>query len=247
MPIKTLLLPGLDGTGKLLDHFAQAAPKHMSCEIIRYEKHLATLDDFVAVAASKLTTKTKTVIVAESFSGPIAAQLAFRFPERIAAIVFAASFVIPPNHNLLKLARFIPANFFRNISSRGWLVKKFCLNDVRDKSIINEGIAVVASLEPDVIQRRLMMLSQTAPSKTCVIPTLDLRAMRDRIVSLSSAASVAQVFVNATTVKIDAPHFLLLSRPEECWIAIEKFLAGLSLREQRQMPRTSHHLSSQKK
>lgn len=243
MPIKALLLPGLDGTGKLLDDFAQAAPSKMICEIVRYEKHFTTLDDFVTVAALKLRTETKTVVIAESFSGPIATQLASRFPERIAAIVFAASFVEPPYGSLLRLIRAFPKLALNNLISdnltsdnltfgnlifRRWLVKHCCLNGVQDKSLIDKALTVVESLDADVIRRRVALLSRVESVSSSAIPVLDFQATHDRALSRTATTSVAQTFPNATTVKFDAPHFLLLAQPVQCWIEIEKYLANIS-------------------
>ncbi len=242
MPIKALLLPGLDGTGKLLVDFAQAAPSQISCEIIRYEKHFTTIDEFVAVAASTLSSETKTVIIAESFSGPIATQMALRFPERIAAIVFAASFVEPPYGALLRLYSAFPKLALNNLTSgnltssnlifgnlifRRWLVRHCCLNGVQDKSLIDEALTVVESLDADVIRRRVALLSRVESVAPSTMPVLDFQATDDRVLSHTATTSVAQTFPNAKTVKFHAPHFLLLAQPVQCWIEIEKYLANI--------------------
>ncbi len=103
-----LLLPGMDGSGKLLTEFASLLAQHISIKPVvasypddlssDYESYADYLISHQIVKASNL------LVVAESFSGPIALELARKLPEQIYGIVFCASFAENP-HRLTGLHR----------------------------------------------------------------------------------------------------------------------------------------------
>ncbi len=226
MKPKILILPGLDGTGKLLRRFIQAAPDSVRCEAVIYDPHFITLDDFVSTVVTKLGCDDKIILIAESFSGPIATQVALRIPERIAAIIFATSFVQPPHKPLLSLTRFMPAFSFD--IARAALVKRFCLNGVGDENMIDEALAVVRALRSATIKRRFTVLDHLPSGQAMQrdMPVLSLYAASDRLMTPSATSSIARTFAKTTCVAVEAPHFLLLTRAEECWHHIYKFLAN---------------------
>ena len=223
-----LLLPGLDGTGKLFSRFGRIRPPNFSCEVVAYDNSFAKLDDYINVVNARLSTKTKTVIVAESFSGPIAAHVALRYREQVAGIVFAASFVTPPHPALLNLAKIMPSQAFG--AMRATLIKQFCVNGVHDKTVIEEASVIVNALESAVIKRRLMLLASFAKSKLAQIdiPVLSLRATHDRLITQAATSSITTTFPKTIFIDVESPHFLLQACPEECWRHIEKFVANCS-------------------
>jgi pimeloyl-[acyl-carrier protein] methyl ester esterase len=223
---RILLLPGLDGTGKLLDRFVGLMPASLSCEVIAYQDSFASLDDYVNVVKARLSTQTKIVLIAESFSGPIATHVASRYPEQVAGIVFAASFVNPPHPVLLNIASVTPAPAFG--AMRATLVNYFCVDGVREKNVIDEASAVVGELESAVIKRRLMLLgSLTKLAHAQIdIPVLSLRATQDRLITKVATSSIATTFPKTISIDVEAPHFLLQACPEECWRHIEKFVSN---------------------
>ncbi len=222
---KVLILPGLNGTDELLRQFVQVAPSHIACEIVTYKNEFATLDEFVDAAATRIAPDEKVFLLAESFSGPVAAQIASRFSSRIAGIIFAASFVEPPYAALLKLAQLVPTLAFS--TTRATLMKLFCLNGVRDETVLSEALKVLSALDAVVIKRRLTVLggSSHASLKTCGIPVLSLRATSDRLVTKAASSSIERVFPNTIGVDFAAPHFLLQVHAEECWQHIAQFVA----------------------
>ena len=226
MKAKVLILPGLDGTGKLLQRFVRIAPANVVCEPVIYDDDLVTLDDFVNTVANKLGRGDKKILITESFSGPIAAQVALRYPDHIAAIIFVASFVEPPHKSLLRLTHFMP--YFLFGIERSALVRHFCLNGVRDENIIDEALTVVRALRSVTIKRRFTVLDNLTGGKTMHsdIPVLSLCAATDRLMTSVATSSIARMFPSTTRVDVKAPHFLLLTQPEECWHHIKHFLAN---------------------
>src|SRR5688572_33390024 len=107
-PLPVLLLPGMDGTGRLYARFAAELPSEIAPRIIAYPQDprlkLSDYVDSIALPDGPFG------IVAESFSGPIAIELAARHPERVSHLALAATFVRTPSS--VRLARLLPAAFF---------------------------------------------------------------------------------------------------------------------------------------
>jgi pimeloyl-[acyl-carrier protein] methyl ester esterase len=114
--VKLILLPGLDGTGKLFSPLLKVLSK-LDCEVIAlpetgdqdYRTHTAWV--------RKRLPEQDFILIAESFSGPIAVALAQDGVENLKGIVFVATFLSAPNKKLIKLARFLPIQF---LSSLPW-------------------------------------------------------------------------------------------------------------------------------
>lgn len=91
------LLPGLDGTGRLYAPLLRALGDGAVAETLAYDG--TRFDGYAALAESlepALRRHDGTVLVAESFAGPLAVLLAHRNPGRVGAVVLAASFVHRP-------------------------------------------------------------------------------------------------------------------------------------------------------
>lgn len=90
--IRWVLLPGLDGSGRLFEEFVRCRP-HADVSIARYPLDPSwRLDDYVDHVEATIDAVLPCVVVAESFSGPIALRLQQR-DRRVAGVVLAASFV----------------------------------------------------------------------------------------------------------------------------------------------------------
>jgi pimeloyl-[acyl-carrier protein] methyl ester esterase len=226
--MRFLLLPGLDGTSKLFSRFVQLRPPSFSCEVVAYDDGFAEFDEYINAVKVRLRADTKTVLVAESFSGPIATHVASRYPEQVAGIIFAASFVNPPHPVLLNVASVTPTPAFG--AMRTTLVNHFCVNGVYEKNVIDEANVVVGELESAVIKRRLMLLASLAKLAHAQIdiPVLSLRATQDRLITQAATSSITTTFPKTISIDVDSPHFLLQACPKECWRHIEKFVASCS-------------------
>ena len=88
-----ILLPGMDGTGSLFYPFTRCLPKHVETKIISYSSQqplsYRQLEEYVI---SQLPATGEYILVAESFSGPIAIKIAGRANGGLKAVVLVASF-----------------------------------------------------------------------------------------------------------------------------------------------------------
>jgi pimeloyl-[acyl-carrier protein] methyl ester esterase len=75
-----LLLPGLDGTGMLLDDFASTLGEGHEPILLRYPPKLCTYSELLRWIKPQFP-KDDYVILAESFSGPLAISIAAEQPQ----------------------------------------------------------------------------------------------------------------------------------------------------------------------
>ena len=93
--MKILLLPGLDGTGRLMEPFAKALGRAFMVEILAYPAALTSYDEVTEWLRARLPDG-EYILVAESFSGPVAIEIASRPPPGLRGVVFVATFARAP-------------------------------------------------------------------------------------------------------------------------------------------------------
>lgn len=215
-----ILLPGLHGTIDLFARFVDNAPSGLPLrsqplpnDIVRSYRELA---DWVY---DRLPPE-PVVLIAESFSGPLALLVADRCP-RVVGIVLSASFVEPP---LPRFLEHVPA-FLWNQSPPTALLSVMLTGG--DRILADEIRRTVATVRGDVLASRaaeaLSVDVRAALERYCR-PLLYLRATRDRLIRARSAARLRTLKASTVVIPVDAPHMLLQCRPVEAWRHIESFI-----------------------
>lgn len=217
---RTVLLPGLDGTGALFDDFARAAPATVRPEVVALPQEPLGYAELAERLAPRLQLAPDTILVAESFSGPLAILLAER--HQIAALVLCNTFVAPPRPRALaallaQLAHLpLPAAVVR------WLLVGTDAPDV----LVERVRAVVASVPPAVLAARVSSVSSVNVADVlarCATPLVYIRGTKDRLVPEASVQAVVRAAaVPVAVVRIPGPHLLLQAAPEAAWRAIDE-------------------------
>ena len=218
-----VLLPGLDGTGELFAPLIQALDEDITTCVVRYGAEL-TFDEYVESAAMALPEQC--VVIAESFSGPVAIALAARHPGKVRGLVLCATFAVSPFRALLRGVKFTPARFFRPSPLLPVMVNHFCFSGA-PIPLRPSPVSVVSTVPPAIMRARLACLAATdvRPLLSRVVtPVLYLRASNDRVVSSRLSHELTSRLPNVTVTEIDGPHLLLQTRPRECAAAISSYL-----------------------
>jgi pimeloyl-ACP methyl ester carboxylesterase len=226
--LELTLLPGFDGTGELFGPLQAALGSKLLSKAVRYDAE-RVLDDYVDSVASVLP-KENAVLIAESFSGPVALSLLDRYPDRIKCAVLCATFAVSPCRSLTRAARFLPTFMFAPTPIQRRLLRDFCLNGESDDALVDQANAVIHSVSAATIQNRLQVLSgvdMTSLLPQIATPVLYLRAMQDRIVNSRLSRKLTQELPRVTVQEIEGPHLLLQSRPTQCAAAISRFVSDL--------------------
>jgi pimeloyl-[acyl-carrier protein] methyl ester esterase len=225
-----VLMPGFDGTGELFAPLIDALGPAHSFTIIRYSDE-CSLAECVSTAISSLP-EPRVVLIAESFSGPVALTLMSRFPDRIHCAVLSATFAASPHPFLLPLASQLPQVLMGKSALRGIGLRIFCLNGIRNAELVERATRVARNMKAAHVRARLRILrdvdlrSQLAGITT---PTLYLRASHDRLIDGALGDDLGRGLPNAIVREIAGPHLLLQSKPVECAAAIHEFLERVPL------------------
>lgn len=222
--MRALILPGLDGTGELLTEFAAALAPELEATIVSYPRDIS-LDyaQLTALVAERLPSEGPFVLIAESFSGPIAIELAARKPEGLIGLALCASFARAPKSPILRsfeaLQRVLPAKRLPIGLAMPWLMGRWSTREwarrVRDE---------VRSVSPETIRTRLRAVADvdvTAMIAQIDCPLLYLKGSHDRLVGDAGWLAIRERSRNAVCIEIEGPHFLLQAKPEECAAAIK--------------------------
>jgi len=165
------------------------------------------------------------VLLAESFSGPIAIRVAADPPRELAGLILCSTFAknpFPWLRSVRALAVRIP---FKTLPR--WLRAPLLWGSGDPRRAPPRSERASAAVDAAVIRRRLhevLTIDVTTCLDAVTVPTLVLTATRDRIVPRSAARLILQRTRQAEAAEIDGPHLLLQSRPAESAAAVLRFL-----------------------
>jgi len=220
----------MDGTGSLFAPFLEHAPDAFDTRVVAYPCDVGDTSVLVTRAFDSLPTGEPFVIVAESFSGPIALTLAERRPVGLRAVVLCASFVTNPVPQLpTAIASLVRAPLFAATPTR--LVVAALLGASGTPALRARLGEALGSVPPDVLAQRARASLRTDARGAliaCGVPLLVLRATNDRVVAASCAREIIAVRPDAVLREVAAPHLLLQVAPVAAWAEIARFTAGLS-------------------
>ena len=225
MTANIFLLPGFDGTGELYAPLQSALGEDYPTVAIRYRDEV-TFDDYVNLVSSMLPPK-DAILIAESFSGPIALELIKRHPSQIKCVVLCATFASSPFYFLTRLSSFLPDFFFRLNPAQKAILQGFCFDRKTDPALISKALSVIRSVPARVIKSRIRVLAGIdiyASLSQIAVPVLYIQAMQDKIVGAQLSQKLVGGMPNVTVKKVDGPHLLLQTRPDECAAIIKSFI-----------------------
>ena len=231
--LELTLLPGFDGTGELFAPLQTALGDEIVSTTVRYGAE-RSLDDYVESVARILPHK-NAVLVAESFSGPVALSLLNKYPARFKCAVLCATFAVSPFRLMTRAARYLPTFMFGATPIQRRLLRSFCLNGQEEEALLDKATAVIRAVPAATIQSRLQVLSgvdMRSLISRIAAPVLYLQATQDRIVSRRLSRMLAQGLPGAMVKEIEGPHLLLQCRPAQCAAAIAGFLSKLQVEVQ---------------
>ena len=216
--IELILLPGLDGTGGLFAPLLSVLPKSCRAGVISYPADRAlSYDDLLKVLSEQIPHGRRVVLVAESFSGPLALRYACEHGGEVEAVVLCASFVRSPFPRWL--ATLVRPSFFRlpapTLAIRlllvGWRTPECLVRTVR---------SVIKRVRPEVLAQRVREIARldcTAALAACPAPIFYLRAEHDLIVRADALRLIRATHPGVVVRTVPGSHLLLQAQPTTAW------------------------------
>jgi pimeloyl-[acyl-carrier protein] methyl ester esterase len=227
-----VLLPGLDGTGKLFAGFIKALDTRVGAIVVAYPPDqpmgYAELDALVMGVLDKLPREQRYVLLGESFSGPLAIRIAARAPAGLVGLILCASFAKNPFAWLgwtRPLAAYLPVK-----SLPRWVRAPLMWGSLSPDRAPSQMERAMSGVSAAVIRQRiaaLLAVDETSALERVRMPTLVLRATGDRVIPKAATRRIRSSLPQAQFLEINAPHLLLQTRPEECAAAVLRFLHDL--------------------
>jgi len=224
--LTVLLLPGMDGTGELLAALVTRLSLHRPVQVIAYPAHkLFGYDDLVDFVVSRAP-KARFVIVGESFSGPIAIEIAASL-SRVAGLVLASSFARHPVPSLLTpLARIVDPAWVPSSIAAAMLIGSTATPELKARLI-----QVLARLARELIRlriREVLRVDKRDRLREVRCPMLCLHGRMDRLVRKKYVDEILSANPECQVRWFDGPHMLLETHPDAAADVTNQFCLRLS-------------------
>jgi pimeloyl-ACP methyl ester carboxylesterase len=221
-----VLLPGLDGTGKLFSEFVRALGPRVDPYIVAYPTNQPLgYDELETLVLTTLPRDRPFVLLGESFSGPIAIRIAARSPAGLAGVILCATFARNPFPWLgwaRPLARFLPLK-----SLPRWVRSPLMWGSASSQRAPPQLERAIAGVSVAVVRHRiaaLLAVDESAALASITLPTLLLRARGDRVILRAASDWILKVRPSTQLAEIDGPHLLLQTCPSECAAIVLRFM-----------------------
>lgn len=225
-----LLIPGFVGTGRLFRPVIDTGAFARMPTICPHTNSALSIADMAAEICAQPRDWLRTVIIAESMGGLIAAEIAGRPDCAPRALVFAGTFASSPQRTLTKLSRLLPRALVQGLRTSR-LGIRFAATGLAAKPELVELVqSVNRELDVTAWRQRIDLIHDTdvrAVLARITAPTCYLRAAGDRLVPKSASDRFCAELRHVTCIDVPGPHLLLQAEPERCLRAIAKFLASL--------------------
>ena len=225
---KAILLPGLDGSGRLFGPLLAAGPRAFDADPVSFPPDLPLGYEELAALVRPRLPRGRFVLLAESFSGPLAVRLAAERPRGLVALVLAATFLHRPLDALLHPVRSLVGARLFGFPMPAPVVRHFMAGPDAPEAIVTEVQRAVAAVSSEVLAHRsaeALRVDARALLVEVDAPILFLAPTRDRLIRRDAYEDVLAVRPDAEVALVDAPHMILQRCPHASLARVEEFLA----------------------
>jgi len=213
---KLVLMPGMDGSGELSREFAAALPEGSVAEVMRYPPDAWMPGREFAKSLMAGLPEGPFVLVAESYSVPLAVRIAAARPQGLRGVVLSAGFCTSPLRGWRRwvVLRFAP--LLARVRLPDWGVRWLLAGDDAPLAVVDAVRSALSWVEPWVLAargRELMTCNVLAELGRVQVPVLYLHGTQDRVVDPECLEEMRDVHPGRT-VAIDGPHLLAQREPE---------------------------------
>jgi pimeloyl-ACP methyl ester carboxylesterase len=229
----TVLLPGLDGTGRLFSRFVAASTGALELKVVSYPPDrvlgYAQLEELVR---RELPAARPFALLGESFGGPLALRIAAHGAPGLVGVVLATSFHRRPAASTMRALRPLSPAFFR-LPLPAHAVRILLAGREAPEDLVDEVRAAVATVRGNVMAaraREALHVDATEWLLGCPAPILFLGGKHDRLLRTGLPIEIRALRGDVEIRMLDAPHLALQTRPQEAMARVEDFLRRASVR-----------------
>lgn len=221
---KVVALPGLHGSAALFEPLRSAATGAFELRPLSLPARPVASYAALANEVAPMLPPEPFVLLAESFSGPLAVQLASRAP--VSALILCATFVTSPVPRGLRGVagtRLLPA-----VPPTAAIATALTGGDWR---VAKRVRAELSALPPGVVRSRIRATLEVDEREALAglrCPVLNVRATRDRLVPRASGLEIGEL-TGVAPHELDGPHLLLQIAPSAAVHVIAGWLGNPAL------------------
>ena len=225
---KLIFLPGMDGTGELFKELLEALPKAFGTELVRYPTdRCLSYAQLMPIVKSSIPDHEPFVLVVESFSTPLAVQLAATNPSNLKGLVICAGFVTSPAPGLWGFICKLFAPILCGVTLPKWTARLLLVGPNPSPRLVAAVRATVSSVKSKVLSARLRaVLSCDARTELhqVVVPILYIRAKEDLLIPESCFEEIRRIKPQTAVKVIRGPHLLFQREPQQTAEIISGFI-----------------------
>jgi pimeloyl-ACP methyl ester carboxylesterase len=221
----------MDGTGELFTEFAAALPKQFEPQIVRYpSEQCLSYAALEALVRSALPVSEPFLLVAESFSTPLAIQFAATRPRHLKGLILCSGFIASPIGGWRRLLAWRLAPLAFSIRLPELAIRRWFIGPDAPVSLSRMVRTAISSVHPDVLVARLravLACDVRIAASQIDAPVLYIQASQDRLVSTASFEEFHGVSPRVVLVALDGPHLILQRKPHEVAAIVTTFHQSL--------------------
>jgi pimeloyl-[acyl-carrier protein] methyl ester esterase len=217
----------MDGTGALFTAFANDLPEDIEATIVRYpsDKTLS-YSELQQLVQSVSPLAEPYVLLAESFSTPLAIARAASSGPNLKGLILCAGFANNPVRPGLRWIVPLSPCFFALPLSK-FVVRRFLVGNDASPSLLAAVRSAIASVQPRVLSNRLRSVASCdmrAELQRIAVPILCIQAGEDRLIGPSSLNEIRRLRPDAEIAVIAAAHLILQREPLQAAEIVANFI-----------------------
>jgi pimeloyl-ACP methyl ester carboxylesterase len=223
----------MDGTGELFADLVNALPEAFQTVTVRYPTdRFLSYTELPDLVRESCPVSEPFVLVAESFSSPLAIRFAAANPANLAALILCTGFASSPVHGWRRLLAALCAPIVFRIPLPKFFAEYWLVGQDAPASLLKTVRAAITSVSPNVLAARLREVIDCevlAELDEITAPILYIQAEQDRLVGASCLEEIRRIRPQVAVSKLEGPHLLLQREPRQAAEVISEFLRGLDL------------------
>ncbi len=234
-PLLWTFLPGLHGTEELYDALKARLPGQIQAEFITLptsgKQDYGTLSSWLDHELAHGPDQQRRLLIAESFSGPLALRWAEKRPDKVAGVVLAASYCDAPLNPGIALLPLRPLFMVRPPRKT---LRHFLIGEDASEAEVARLRSVVQAIPAATLSKRARAILELMECDSPVLPdtpVMILQAQSDNLVPWEAQRKLEACYPSAQTHWIESPHLMFQRHPEQCLTYILEFAAEIEKTE----------------
>jgi pimeloyl-ACP methyl ester carboxylesterase len=226
-----VLLPGLDGTGSLFAPLLGHLPETLTPVVVKYPPdQVLYYEQLFPYIREVMPWNEPYILLAESFSGPLAIKFAAEQPENIHAVVLASAFFSKIDAPDASWTSFFTKEKWFERATPDSAIKQLVTGGICESSLLSSIKQAIHTVKPEVLAHRVRLMVEIDYSSALEelrAPLLCLAGTQDKLAAQQAIQKLLAAKENSKCVNFNSSHLLLQTHPKEAIEAIQDFVNNL--------------------